>query len=166
MEVGTMANTPLHMTSDQYITQRVEQYQSWYDNKAVRSKKIYLRMRALSVIGGGLVPVLVNIPWNASLGGITITQALVTIIGLIVVIIVSLESVFHYREQWKNYRSTEQFLGHEKIMFRSKVGRYKNLSEDDSFQLFVERIEEAIASENAATLNVMAVAIESVEKKK
>ena len=154
------------MTSDQYITQRVEQYQSWYDNKAVRSKKIYLRMRALSVIGGGLVPVLVNIPWNASLGGITITQALVTIIGLIVVIIVSLESVFHYREQWKNYRSTEQFLGHEKIMFRSKVGRYKNLSEDDSFQLFVERIEEAIASENAATLNVMAVAIESVEKKK
>ena len=161
-----MANTPLHMTSDQYITQRVEQYQSWYDNKAVRSKKIYLRMRALSVIGGGLVPVLVNIPWNASLGGITITQALVTIIGLIVVIIVSLESVFHYREQWKNYRSTEQFLGHEKIMFRSKVGRYKNLSEDDSFQLFVERIEEAIASENAATLNVMAVAIESVEKKK
>lgn len=83
-----------------------------------------------------------------------------TIIGLLVVIVVSLESVFHYREQWKNYRSTEQLLGHEKFLFRSRVGRYKGLSDQDAFRLFVERVEEAIAAENAATLNVMTMASE------
>jgi hypothetical protein len=43
------------------------------------------------------------------------------------VISVSLESVLHYREQWKNYRSTEQFIGHEVMAYRTAVGQYRNL---------------------------------------
>jgi hypothetical protein len=86
---------------------------------------------------------------------------LVTIISLIVVIFVSLESVFHYREQWKNYRSTEQSLGHEVFQFRGGVGPYKGLSPKDAFLSLVERVEAAIANENAATLNVMTLASDS-----
>ncbi len=115
----------LNILPEQYITERVEQYQGWYDKKAVITKSRYLRMRAFSVVGGGLVPVLVNIPsQNFSILGVPVIQALVTVISLLVVIVVSLESVIHYREQWKNYRSTEQLLGHEKFLFRSRVGRY------------------------------------------
>lgn len=107
-----------------------------------------------------LVPVLVNVPLQLHIGGFSVIQALVTIFGLIVVIFVSLESVFHYREQWKNYRSTEQLLGHEKHLFRSKVGRYLGQTDEEAFPMFVERIEEAIAAENAATLNIMTMASE------
>ena len=82
-----------------------------------------------------------------------------------VVVTVSLESVFHYREQWKNYRSTEQLLGHEQYEFLARVGPYKDSPPDKAFQLFVERVEDAISSENAATLNVMAVGSESVTDK-
>jgi uncharacterized protein DUF4231 len=152
--------SPLNVSPEQYITERVEQYQGWYDNKAVTTKSRYLRMRAFSVVGGGLVPVLVNIPSTLSILGVPVIQALVTVISLLVVIVVSLESVFHYREQWKNYRSTEQLLGHEKFLLRSRVGRYHGLADQDAFRLFVERVEEAIAAENAATLNVMTMASE------
>lgn len=69
-------------------------------------------MRAFSVIGGGIVPVLINVQPNWKVVGIDVIQLTVTVISLLVVVFVSLESVFHYREQWKNYRSTEQSLGH------------------------------------------------------
>src|SRR5205823_8993591 len=93
-------------------------------------------------------------------------RAAITITSLFVVITVSLESVFHYREQWKNYRSTEQLLGHEKFLFLSRVGRYADLDDARAFHLFVERVEDAIATENSATLNVMTMAAETTEASK
>jgi hypothetical protein len=89
-------------------------------------------------------------------------RLLLTGISLLVVVFVSLESVFHYREQWKNYRSTEQLLGHEKLRFQARVGPYKDLSDQDAF-LLVERVEDAIAAENTATLNVMTLAVEAAD---
>jgi hypothetical protein len=152
----------LFLTPEQYITERLEQYQGWYDKKSVAMKSKYLRMKAASVVGGSLVPVLVNVPY-AKINGIPVIQILVTIISLGVVVSLSLESVFHYREQWKNYRSTEQLLGHEKFLFRTRVGRYHGISDEDAFRLLVERVEDAVASENAATLNTMTTAAETTQ---
>jgi Protein of unknown function (DUF4231) len=149
------------LTPEQYISQRLEQYQGWYDKKSVSMKTKYLRMRALSVVGGSVVPVLINVPFDANLAGFSIVKVIVTVISLCVVISISLENVFHYREQWKNYRSTEQLLGHEKFYFRTRVGRYHGVSDEGAFLLLVERVEEAVASENAATLNTMTTASES-----
>ena len=122
-------------------------YQAWYD--------------AFSVIGGGIVPVLINVQPNWKVVGIDVIQLTVTVISLLVVVFVSLESVFHYREQWKNYRSTEQSLGHERFLFLSGVGRYAGLDSGKAFSLFVERVEDAIAKENSATLSVMTMAAEA-----
>lgn len=149
------------LTPEEYIAERLEQYQGWYDKKSVMMKQKYLRMKALSVVGGALVPVLINVPWHFTLGGVSVVQVIVTAISLAVVISLSLESVYHYREQWKNYRSTEQLLGHEKFYFRTRVGRYQALSDQDAFRLLVERVEDAVASENAATLNTMTTASEA-----
>ena len=152
--------------AEAYIQDRVEQYQKWYDKKAASCKSRYLQMRAFSVVGGGMVPVLINVGSQYRLFGAPIVQIVVTIISLMVVICVSMESVFHYREQWKNYRSTEQLLGHERFLFQSRVGRYRNLSDPEAFSLFVERVEEAIAIENSSTLNVMTMANETIDSTK
>ncbi len=157
-----MSDTPLRMNADQYVSERFNQYQDWYDKKAVKMKSNYLRMRVLSVIGGALVPALINIPYHPRLVGVPVIQAVVTVISLSVVISVSLETVYHYREQWKNYRSTEQLIVHEKYLFQTRVGRYRDLSQDDAFRVFVERIEDAVAAENAATLNTMTTASETL----
>jgi hypothetical protein len=161
-----MNDSESQLTAEQYIAERLEQYQGWYDKKAVIMKTKYLRMRAMSVIGGSLVPVLINVPYHAEVEGISIVQVVVTLISLGVVISLSLESVFHYREQWKNYRSTEQLLGHEKFYFRTRVGRYHGLSDQDAFRSLVARIEEAVAAENAATLNTMTTASEASDSRK
>jgi hypothetical protein len=123
-------------------------------------------MRSMSVVGGSLVPVLINVPYHANVGGVSIVQVVVTLISLGVVISLSLENVFHYREQWKNYRSTEQLLGHEKFYFRTRVGRYHGLNDEDAYRLLVERTEEAVAAENAATLNTMTTASDASDSRK
>lgn len=157
--------TPSAMTStpDQYIAERLDQYQQWYDRKSVVTKSRYLRMRAFSVVGGGLVPVLINLPNDLVISGVSILKVVVTVISLLVVVMVSLESVFHYREQWKNYRSTEQMLGHEKFFFRNRVAHYRSMDDAEAFRTFVERIEGMIAAENTATLNVMTMASEPAD---
>lgn len=152
-----------HLTPERYQTERLEQYQAWYDKKAVGMKARYLRMRAFTVVGGGIVPVLANVGGEWLPGGVPVVRIVLTAISLLVVVFVSLESVFHYREQWKNYRSTEQLLGHEKFRYQARVGPYKSLSDEDAFLLLVERVEDAIAVENSATLNVMTVAAESAD---
>jgi Protein of unknown function (DUF4231) len=86
-----------------YIAERFNDAISWYDSKAVVAKRWYQWMRAMTVIGGALVPVFVNVNFPY-------VSVVTTVLSVIVVLLVSLESIFHYREQWVNYRSTEQFL--------------------------------------------------------
>jgi hypothetical protein len=76
-------------------------------------------------------------------------------VSLVVAGAIALESVYRYGEQWKNYRSTEQVLGHEEIYFLTRTGIYSELSGGDAFKTLVERVEATIANENAATLSVM-----------
>jgi hypothetical protein len=136
----------------EYVAKRVDQYIKWYDGKAVKMKNNYLHMRTAIVLGGVVVPVLVNLTFP---GKDIVTSA----ISLIVAACVALESVYHFREQWKNYRSTEQFLHREKVLFLTGEGGYKNSkSPGEAFVHFVERCESAIEAENASTLNVMTLA--------
>ena len=88
-----MDEAKTQLTPEQYISERLEQYQGWYDKKSVDMKKKYLRMRALSVVGGSLVPVLINVPYKGDLFGVSIVQVVVTMISLCVVISLSLENV-------------------------------------------------------------------------
>jgi hypothetical protein len=152
--------------ADKYLEERVKQYQDWYDRKAVIAKSRFLSMKAFSVLGGAVVPALANIQVDLKIGSYPVMTLLVTVISLSVVVLVSLESVFHYREQWKNYRSTEQMLGHEVFRFRTRIAPYANLEEGAAFRLLVERVEEAIANENTATLNVMTLVSDVVETAK
>ena len=137
------------MTPEEYIEERLTQYRGWYDNKAKKTKHKFMLMRTCTVVGSAVVPVLIN------LSDITIVKVASSIISLLVVMLVSLESVYHYREQWKNYRSTEQLLAKEYFNFTTGEGPYRSLDAKKAFLNFVERVENAIESENASTLNVM-----------
>ncbi len=134
--------------ADDYMASRVEQYAGWYDKKSSPIKTRYLYLKAFTVIGGALVPVLVNLPGPYA-------SAAATILSLMVVILVSWDSVFQYGKQWKNYRSTEQFLRQETIMFKHRAGFYAALDDTKAFRIYVERCENAIAQENAVTLDTL-----------
>ena len=147
------------MTAEEYILQRVNQFQDWYDKKAVAAKNWYFRIRVTAVVGSVLVPVTTNaIPqfpdWS---------RGLTTGLSLLVSLAVALDSVYHYGDQWKNYRSTEQFLSREKFLFQTGEGLYKDMEADKAFVLLVKRCEDQIAAENSATLNVIASSAQSAD---
>jgi hypothetical protein len=152
---GNMFKT---MSAEDYISKRVDQFQGWYDGKAVRAKSAFLRVRTIAVIGSALVPVVANITLPSVAGYTIPPNVLTTILSLVVVVVVSLDSVNHYGDQWKNYRSTEQFLAREKFLFQTGEGPYRTMEEPEAFLLFVERCEAQISAENSATLNVIATA--------
>jgi len=146
------------MSAEEYISQRVEQFQKWYDAKAIQAKSRYLRSRIIAVTGAAIVPVVANaIPDPA------ITRYATTIISLIVSLTVALEGVYHFGDQWKNYRSTEQLLSREKFLFRAGEGPYEETEPARALPLRVERCEAQIAAENSATLNVIAPAAQQPE---
>ena len=142
---------------EDYIAERINESIAWYDKQASKHKTLYLRMQAVTVIGGALVPVLVNID-------LQYIDILTTIISLMVVLLVSLESVYHFREQWTNYRSTEQNLRNEYFLFTTKAGSYTNLKDEQAFNLLVSRVEDMIGMENASTLKVMTTVSEQKTK--
>lgn len=149
----------------EYITERFNGNIKWYDREAGKAKKNYLRLRVISVVGGALVPVLINM-----IDTVPYIQEITTVISLMVLLAVSIDSVYHYGEQWSSYRSTEQFMRREYYLYTVNEGPYRQLNDRLSFELFVERIEEAIAAENSSTLRIMATVNEtknaSSEKKK
>jgi len=150
------------ITPEIYIKDRINDQLRFYDTKAVYYKRWYLSMRAATVIGGAIVPVLVNLNLNPlalnlwfSVWHINVVKVLTTLISLMVVLLVSLESVYHFKEQWRNYRSTGEMLKKEYYLFVSGKGRYAGKDPDIAFKLFVEKCETAIDVENASTLQVM-----------
>ena len=138
-----------------YIENRVEQYANWYDKKCGPLKERFLYIKSVTVIGGALVPVLVNSNFEFITTRFDVAKVAATLLSLIVVILVSWDSVFQYGKQWKNYRSTEQFLRQEAVFFKHRTGFYAELDDVKAFRIFVERIENAIAQENAVTLDTL-----------
>jgi hypothetical protein len=136
------------MSPEEYIAIRLNPIREWYDKKARRYKKLFLWMRTITVLGGAIVPVLINLQIHK-------IEVVTTLLSVLVVVFISLESVFHFREQWKNYRTTDQLLSREYFNFATADGPYRDLDEQEAFLNFVERVENAIASESATTLNVM-----------
>ena len=61
-------------------------------------------------------------------------------------------SISKHHDNWIDYRRTAESLKHEKYMFLTGTGVYKN--EKDDFSLLVERCETIISSENINWANL------------
>jgi hypothetical protein len=145
----------------EYIDSRLVNAQSgylgYYDKTAQRMKRRHLQTRSAAAIGAVLIPVVSNLTWEPHIGNVTIHIATISasLIGLAVALILALEGVFHFKEQWQNFRGTEQYLLSQKYRFENGVDEYKALSTEDAFKLFVSKVEKAILDENNVTLNIL-----------
>lgn len=144
-------NGPVGSTASDYLRDRVEQYRNWYDMRARRSKGWYLRLRVGGLLAGVAVPVLFVVPGNTA-------RSAGIFASVLVVLTIALDGVLRLREQWENYRYTEQYLDREKHLFLARAGPYRGLVAETAFLTFVERVEWAIAAENSTTLATLALA--------
>ena len=138
----------LQRTPEEYIKERVQEKINRYTKKASGYKHAYRVMASVAAIGAAVVPVLVNIP--------NLNKIYPTIVSLVVVVVVALESVFHFRKNWRNYDLISSVLREEEMLHSTKAGYYSPKEvgggDDEIFRIFVKRVEDAIANERAETI--------------
>ncbi|MEJ5943688.1 DUF4231 domain-containing protein [Pseudokineococcus basanitobsidens] len=145
---GLMSSPP---GAEDYLRDRVEQYRHWYDARARFCKRCYLRVRVTGLLAGSTTVLMCGL-WDDRLRYATAAGALVTLLAL------TLDGVLRLREQWENYRYTEQYLDREKHLFLASAGIYREVDARVALQRFVERVEWAIGAENSTTLATLALA--------
>jgi hypothetical protein len=133
------------MTLELYVEERVIFNIKRYRSKATMCRETYLYTTLFAVILGSLVPILINM---------TTCKIVTTIVSFIVVMIIALENVFHFRDRWKNYQIAEELLRRELYLIQTNGEPYSKLDEQSSFVLFVKNIESIIKQERDRTIQV------------
>ncbi|NJR12409.1 DUF4231 domain-containing protein [bacterium] len=134
-------------------------YSQWtfFDKRANESKKKYLQLQQIIVIGSVIVPVLVafgpNLATIIPSDGV-VSQTVVrffvdvatVIISTAVAVAAAWEGLHKYGDSWTTYRRAAEEMQQEKFMFDVRAGRYAN--DPNPYIKFVERCEEVIAQQN------------------
>ena len=116
----------------------------WMSNKARKVKKWHYALRLTAIIGGLLVPALVNV----ELGDMH--KFVITVVSLLVAISTAVEEFCRYGEQWQHYRQNSEALRTEGWQFVQLVGNYANEQypkHEDAYPKFASRVEEIIQRE-------------------
>lgn len=117
---------------------------TWYDNKSNHCQKLYKRWKVTQIIIAASIPV-ISIFLLCPLW----VKVLVAALGAIVAIIESIQQLYQFSSLWVSYRSTAERLKHEKYLFLSEAGPYKDLNEKEKLVLLSERVEEHVSTEHA-----------------
>ncbi len=129
--------------------ERLEDQLSWYDTKSMENQKWYKRLKVAEIIAAAIIP------FAAGFEGLGI---LTGILGVLLVIFIGIQSLNQYHDNWISYRSTAEQLKHEKYLWLSKAGPYKDAKDPEV--VLAERVESLISREHAKWETTM----EKIEK--
>lgn len=122
--------------------QRLENQLQWYDNKSVYCQQWYKWIRLAQVSCAVSIPIISH--WS---------PILTSIVGAAIAIMEGVQHINQYPALWTAYRSTAEWLKHEKFLFLSAAGPYRNKTEPERLILLAEFIEEKISTEHAKWVN-------------
>ena len=128
------------MSPQSYINSRVDEQLAWYELKSSVNKTWHYRWQVIALIATALIPV-----FALSSDDIK-TRIAVACFGVLAAIASGVMSMYQFRDQWTDYRSTAERLKYEKFLFLTGSVPYNN---EQSFSLFVNRIESIIINENS-----------------
>ena len=131
--------------------ERLEDQLSWYDNKSIENQKWYKRFKIAEIIAAAIIP------FASGFDGFGI---LTGVLGVLIVIFIGIQSLNQYHDNWISYRSTAEQLKHEKYLWLSKAGLYKDANNPEV--MLAERVESLISREHAK----WEATIEKIEKDK
>ncbi|MGC2235080.1 MAG: DUF4231 domain-containing protein [Pyrinomonadaceae bacterium] len=132
------------MTSEEYMTARVQEQFEWYEAKSVQSKNRYHYLRIAEIVAAALIPFLSGLTLSVDNFKYTGT-IIVGTLGMIVTILAGVLSLRRFQENWIEYRKTAESLKREKYLFETQVEPYNG---DNRFNLFVQTVESLLAKEN------------------
>lgn len=127
------------LSEEEYLKTRLDDQIDWYGNKASKHQKKYIFCRIIELTLAASIPVLLLIEanWIKIIAGTA---------GAIVATSSGIQSVYKFHENWIEYRATSETLKHEKFLYLTRSGVYKD--NENILQLLTERVESIISHEN------------------
>lgn len=138
----------MNITEESYITDRLENQISWYDEKSSNCQKKYKCLKIIEISSAALIPIL-----STQSSTLLYLITIVSLLGALIVVIEGLINLGKYHENWIEYRGICETLRQEKYMYLTRTGIY-NISSNAAFGLLVERVESVISKENVNWANL------------
>jgi hypothetical protein len=110
----------------------------YYSDRSKKYKRYYQGLMLFSTIGALIVPVLIVTD---------IAKIWPTILSALVSIAIAVENLFHFGDNWRNFRQTLEGLRQEQVFYDTHAGPYVDAL--DPFKLFVERTMTIMNSETS-----------------
>jgi len=156
-----MAVKHLHFEYDpqmdivKYANERISFNIKRYRAKSQMCRDTYLYTNLTGIILSAAVPIFINLD---------LCKLYPTIISFLVVALVTFEKVFHFRDRWKNYQTTEEALRREQYLAETNSAHYSKLSNEDKFNLLVATVESIIQKERESTIVVRSAELKTDKK--
>ncbi len=137
---------------------RLEDQLRWYDKKSIHCQKWYKRLKLIQISLAVLIPIASHLDplyakWATSVA------------GSLIALFEGVQHMNQYSTLWVTYRATAERLKHEKYLFLSGAGPYKNLDEPERLLTLAERVEEHVSTEHANWINETRRAV-TIDKEK
>ena len=134
--------------------ERLEDQLRWYDNKSVWNQKLFKRLTIIQfVLAIAIGPIaLIGDFW---------TKYVTAAAAALIAILEGIQHLSQFSTLWIQYRSTAEHLKHEKHLFLSDAGPYRDVDGDERLKLLAERVEELVSTEHAQWVHVSKRAAES-----
>lgn len=139
---------------DIVLKKRIMYSLNWAIKKAVIYKRCYYTFTCFNIISPLLVSIFHSLDSNTFLR--LNIQTYSVILSTITTISAALISLFHFKDQWKDYRQMAEQLKSELIEFHMRSGIYKDMN----LTALSESIERIIAAGNVAELKIIDSAID------
>jgi len=121
---------------------RLNDQLEWYDKKSGDNQFWHKLIKRAQLIFAGSIPVIsfLDYAW---------IKFAMAALGASVAILEGFEQLGQHNNLWTSYRSTAEYLKHEKYLFLASSGPYRNLNIDDALKRLAERVEEQVSTEHA-----------------
>jgi hypothetical protein len=125
---------------------RLEDQVAWYDRKSNSCQTKYKIMKFAQITLALLIPAMSFLP-SESVKWSTVFA------GAFIALLETVQHMNQYSTLWVTYRSTAERLKHEKYLFLSAAGAYRDFSEAERLVKLAERVEENVSTEHANWYN-------------
>ena len=119
--------------------ERLEDQLAWYERNSARCKRWFHRLKVLQIVIAACIPVAAALGASAAVAGV---------LGAVIVVVEGLQQLFQYQQNWTGYRATAESLKHEKYLYLSRAGPYRDAADPDA--LLAEHVEARVSTEHAA----------------
>lgn len=119
---------------------------TWYDNKSTSAQRLYKRLKYIQIFLAAMIPLII-------LSSLPFTKWITAFAGASIALIEAIQQINQYSTLWVTYRSTAERLKHEKYLFLSSAGPYRELLDNEKLIQLAERVEEHVSTEHANWFN-------------